>query len=82
MHIVDGSGHANTAGIRVNLMSLMRYRFGLHVDGVRMKEIQQHLANHHADGVLLGMVERYDKKSFGLSPLLYWSPDVYQKCIY
>jgi len=80
LHVVDGSGHAHTAGIRVNLRSLMCHRFGLMNLGVSKKvtEIQRNLVNNNGY-ILLGMGERYDKKSFGLSPLLYWHPDVYKK---
>jgi hypothetical protein len=57
----------------------MRERFGLVRKGESGDNKQIPVNNH---GVMLGMGERYDKKSFGLSPLLYWQPDVYQKCVY
>lgn len=76
VHVVNGSGHGNTAGMRVDLTALIMERFGLDRKG-RLSNIKQ---NSH--GVMLGMGERYDKKAFGLSPLEYWHSDVYQKCDY
>ena len=82
VHIVPGCGHANTAGIRVDLAALMRERFGFTqvVRNATFANINSNSENNH--GLMMGMEKRYDEKSFGLSPLLYWRPNVYSKYDY
>ena len=76
--IVNGAGHASTCGSRIDLSAVMRSRFSeLQTNGrTQMKETAQ----RQGTGEYFGMEIRYDNQSwFGLSPLLYWSPEHYKK---
>jgi len=75
IHIVEGAGHASTCGSRVDLAALMRARFVElqeskhgHVGRTQMKSIAA-----MGKGPYFGMEPRYDGKSVGLNPLLYWT---------
>jgi len=78
VHVVDGSGHGNTAGIRVNMADLMRERFGLGI-GKKFQIPYNEQNEMENQDFMLGMTKRYDGSIFGLSPLLYWQADVYKK---
>jgi hypothetical protein len=74
--VVEGAGHANTCGCRVDLTALMRNRFGELLPGGRTC-MKPDAAS--GKGAYLGMELRYDGNTIGLSPLLYWSTKHYRK---
>jgi len=91
VHVVEGAGHANTAGSRVDLTAIMRKRFlklvpissskrqrkvGTFVKQQKSTAMQVTLER---EGVNFGMEPRYDDAAVGLSPLLYWSNHFYKK---
>ncbi len=75
VHIVPGAGHASTCGGTLNLIQLLRDFFpGLPTNASFNGDTHQ-----GPDDDIFSLVPRYDGASFGLSPLLYWSPDNYRK---
>jgi len=76
VYCVVGSGHASTCFCRCDLAATIRKHFiGLQEGEGRtaMKEVAK-----SGEGSMFGMEPRYDGKSVGLSPSLYWS-DLYYK---
>lgn len=75
VHVVEGAGHASTCGSRVDLAALMRDRFR----EVKGRRDMKPTASKNPD-VTLGMEPRYDGDvTMGLSPLKYWTYDLYRK---
>ena len=77
IHIVPGAGHACTSGSRVDLTALMREWFAIESssDGrLQMKKVAA-----EGSDVYFGMEPRYDNANIGLSPLLYWAKDYYER---
>ena len=84
VHVVEGAGHANTCGSRVDLAALMRGRYDeLKNRGKRGKKTgrtsMKPEASANGTGIHFGMESRYNGKEEGLSPLLYWSKHLYRK---
>jgi pimeloyl-ACP methyl ester carboxylesterase len=95
VHIVAGAGHSSTCGSRVDLAALIRNRFpelrngptefnqkkGTTSDKNNKKVLRTSMKVTAAcnSGVLFGMEPRYDNKTIGLSPLLYWNEKYYKK---
>jgi hypothetical protein len=75
VHIVDGAGHINTCGTRVDIAALLRNRFP-ELDGGRtaMKPVAA-----QATGVEFGLEHRYDEKQENIPPLSLWSKANYRK---
>eukprot|EP00978_Attheya_sp_CCMP212_P001361 scaffold2851_cov40-Attheya_sp.AAC.1 len=77
-HVVEGAGHASTCGSRVDLAALARGRFpSLAARGGRTSMKEEAASN---TGVSFGMEKRYNGEEVGLSPLRYWSKDLYKEC--
>lgn len=83
--VVTGAGHASTCGSRIDLAAVLRDNFpelqrqqsrASSTTNVRtqMKDIAQ-----KGTGKFYGMEPRYDGKSVGLLPFLYWSSEYYKK---
>jgi pimeloyl-ACP methyl ester carboxylesterase len=79
VHVVDGAGHASTCGSRVDLAALIRNCFSeLRRGGGRTA--MKPTASQQKGTVDFGMEPRYDNSQRGgLSPLLYWSKELYRK---
>lgn len=82
--VVTGAGHASTCGSRSDLAAEMRSRFSeLQTNttvGSNGRTQMKETAQRRGTGEYFGMEPRYDNQSwFGLSPLLYWSPEHYKK---
>jgi len=75
-HVVEGAGHASTCGSRVDLAALARGRFPNLAPG--RTSMKEEAASN--TGVSFGMEKRYNGEEVGLSPLLYWSKDLYKEC--
>lgn len=73
VHVVPGAGHAATCGSRIDLTAVMRNAFKV-LDG----RIQMKSEAKNGDGPFYGMTPRYDGKSMGLLPFVYWSDELYQ----
>lgn len=77
VHVVEGAGHASTCGSRIDLAALIRNRFPeLQMNGSRTKMKDRAAAGREA---YFGMEPRYDGRSVGLNPLLYWNQRYYRK---
>lgn len=74
IHIVNGAGHSSTSGSRVDLTALMRGYFTTLQESDGRKEMKVVACN--GKGKYYGMEVRDIPE--GLSPLLYWSKDLYQ----
>ena len=88
VHVVEGAGHANTSGSRVDITAIMRGRFSNLVkrrkkrgDSTGKQKVLRRTAMKEvaASGFeeYFGMEPRYDNAKIGLSPLLYWSEENY-----
>lgn len=83
VHVVEGAGHANTCGSRVDLAALCRKRFDeLKMRGKRGRKVGRTSMKPQAaknTGDYFGMEPRYNGKEEGLSPMLYWSKRLWTK---
>ena len=90
VHVVEGGGHASTCGSRVDMTALLRDRFAElrrpHQSSLRnnkhaVSSGRTQMSTIAANGKekYFGMEPRYDGKSIGLNPLLYWSREYFKK---
>ena len=84
MFVVEGAGHANTCGSRVDLAALLRGQFDElqtnNKDRAQQNRIEMKEEARKGKGIYFGMEQRYDGNTkIGMLPTRYWDKDVYKE---